>query len=193
MRATTINRNREKGFTLVELIIATAVLLFGVVAVMDLVPRAMQTNLRNRYDTTSSVVVQRLQELFARQALNDDFVVDPTGLLQQCAVTGVCRFGDRNQSDRIIGARLREVRAPNGARQDVQIDFTAPAVQGYSATYLDPNDPTGMPYEVRWNVITVVRNVGALQNMVIGKRVIVGARRAGDRGQSVSFSTVISR
>ena len=42
--------------------------LVGVVSVMQLVPEAMRTNLRNRYDTTSAVVAQRLRDLIARQA-----------------------------------------------------------------------------------------------------------------------------
>lgn len=187
-------RKRESGFTLVELAIATAVLLFGVVAVVQLVPAAMQSNLRNRQDTTSAVAVQRLHELFSRQNLSDTIVVDPNGLLP-CTAAGNCLFGDTTpgQSDRLIGARVRAVRAPNGRVIDEQIDFSAAAVQGYNFIYVDPNDAQRAPFEVRWAVITNVRNVGNLANVVVSKRVIVGARRQGDRSQSVSFSTLLVR
>ena len=182
----------QRGFTLTELAIATAVLLVGVVAVLQLIPEAMRTNMRNRHDTSSSVMAQRLRELFTRQALSDNMVVDPTGLLP-CNAGGNCRFGDPGQNDRVVGSRVRRVLTPSGRVQDVQIDFTENPVANYSFLYVDPNDPSRTTYEVRWAVITSVRNVGALSNVVVAKRVIVGARRLGDASQSVSFNTLVVR
>jgi prepilin-type N-terminal cleavage/methylation domain len=42
-------QSNERGFTLVELAIATVVLLVGVMAVLQLVPAAMESNRRNRW------------------------------------------------------------------------------------------------------------------------------------------------
>jgi hypothetical protein len=55
------------------------------------------------------------------------------------------------------------------------LDYTATPVPGYSFTYLDPNDPFGATYDVRWAVITIVNP----QNVVTGKRIILGVFRPG--------------
>jgi len=133
---------------LVELAIATVVLLVGVVAVIQLVPNAIRLNLWNRYDSTSTVVAQRLldqmlsQPMTTVQFLNAD--VPPV----QISLVGP-------------GAPL----VPNTAR----IDFNQLPVAGYSYNYRDPNDPSGPLYEVRWAVIPTVAN-----GQVIAKRYIVG-------------------
>lgn len=185
-------RAGQRGFTLVELAIATAVLLVGVMAVLQLVPAAMQSNLRNRQDTTSAVVSQRLRELFTRQPITDNMVVDPTGLLP-CNNTGNCRFGDPTQNDLVVGAPVILVRSPNGTVTSARINFAAAPVAGYNFTYADPNDPQRAPYDVRWAVITSSRNVGKLTNVIVAKRIIVGARRQGSTRQSFSFNTLVSR
>ncbi len=185
-------RIREKGFTLVELAVATVVLLVGVVAVMQLVPEAMRTNLRNRQDTTSAVVAQRLRDLIARQALTDTQIVDPTGTFP-CGTVAVCLFGDAAQNDVIVGAPTRLFRTPNNQVADVMINFAGAAPAGYQFLYTDQNDPLRAIYEVRWAVVTSVRDVGKLTSQIVAKRVIIGVRRQGDPSQSVYFNTLVVR
>lgn len=186
-------RRGQRGFTLVELIVATAVLLFGVVAVIQLVPAAMQANLRNRYDSTSAVMAQRLEELFARQVLTDLFVEDPTGLVPCVAAAQNCAFGDPALNNQLVGSPLRQVRTQNNRLADMQINFDAAPVPRYNIVFRDPNDPSRVPYELRWAVITSVQTVGTQTNVVVAKRIIVGARRQGDRFTSVSFNLMLAR
>lgn len=193
MTATHNSQSKQRGFTLVELVVATAVLLFGVVAVIQLVPAAMQANLRNRYDSTSSVMAQRLEELFARQILTDPFVEDPTGVMPCSVAAQNCAFGDPAQNNLLVGSPVRAVLTANGRLADMQIDFGAAAVPRYNAVFIDPNDAARTAYEVRWAVITSVQTVGTQTNVVVAKRIIVGARRLGDQSTSVSFNMMLSR
>jgi hypothetical protein len=57
------------------------------------------------------------------------------------------------------------------------IDFSAGQVPGYSFNYIDPEDPYGATYDVRWAVVTYVNGVH-----VTGKRFLVGARQLGGTG-----------
>ena len=51
---------RRGGFTLVEVLLATVVLLVGVVAVAQLVPISLTVNSANRGDSTALVIEQRV-------------------------------------------------------------------------------------------------------------------------------------
>ena len=53
---------RRGGFTLVEVLLATVVLLVGVVAVAQLVPISLTVNSANRGDSTALVIEQRVLE-----------------------------------------------------------------------------------------------------------------------------------
>ncbi len=59
----------QAGFSMVELLIAIVVLVVGVVAVAQLVPTAIQSNTRNRYDSTALILAQRQLELMVQQGL----------------------------------------------------------------------------------------------------------------------------
>ena len=52
---------------MIELMIAIAVLFFGVYEVVRLVPAAMESNFRNRYDSSGMIYAQRQLELMAAQ------------------------------------------------------------------------------------------------------------------------------
>ena len=137
----------------------------------------------NRYDTTSTVVIQRLRDLMVSQPINANTLTDPSSTFP-CGTTVTCSLGDPTQNDQVVGSPLNA----NG-----EIDFGAGGVTGYSFTFIDPNDPSQSPYDVRWAVVTSVRNVGNLINVVVAKRIIVGARRAGVYPVTVNFTTWMSR
>ena len=183
----------QRGFTMVELLVATAVLLFGVVAVADLVPRAMQSNLNNRYDSTAAVVVQRLRDLMVRQAFTEASLTDPNG--QFPCGAGACRLGvGAANSDVFEGSPVRRVRDGLGREVDLIIDFTSARVNGFNFVYTDANDPAGTRFDVRWAVITSRRPVGDLPDVTVGKRIVIGARSMGTtQPVVVSFTTWITR
>jgi len=152
----------QRGFTLIELAIATMVLMVGVVAVMQLVPAAMQSNLRNRYDTTAVVLAQR--EL-------DQMITQPLSSLQFTDADGrVIALGNPAQVNQVVGGPVQAV--GNMAR----INFNPPAVANYNFVAVDANDASGTQFEVRWAVIT-----NAVGGTVVSKRFIVGAWRRDPR------------
>ncbi len=162
LRHKTLTRWPERGFTLTELTIATLVLLVGSVAVMQLVPAAMQSNLRNRYDTTATVIAQRELDQMITQSLTAISFVDADG----CTIA----LGDATKVNQIVGGPV--VAAGSTAR----INFNGAAVANYNCTYTDLNDAARVQYEVRWAVIT-----DAVGGLPISKRFIVGAWRRDPR------------
>lgn len=157
MRAT---RNKQRGFTLIELAIATVVLLVGVIAVMQLVPNAMRTNLANRQDTASVVTAQRLLDQMITQPLDSttfDFV-EPDGALIARIALGNPATGTYGGPIQAAGGRAR-------------INFNSPTPANFGFFYNDPNDPQRATYEVRWAVI-----VDAPAGLVQSKRYLVGVR-----------------
>lgn len=149
----------ERGFSLVELAIATVVLLVGAVAVMQLVPAAMQSNLNNRYDSTAAVLAQRLLDQMAAQPLTETEFVDADGR--------VIQLGSAAAANQVQGGPVRIIRGM------AQINFNAPAVAGFNFQVVDENDASGARYEVRWAVVTTVSASGT----IVAKRYIVGAWR----------------
>ncbi|HKW87861.1 MAG TPA: prepilin-type N-terminal cleavage/methylation domain-containing protein [Candidatus Acidoferrales bacterium] len=154
--------SRQNGFTLTELAIATAVLLFGVVAVMQLVPFAMKTNTANRYDTTSVVIAQQLLDEMTAQPFTNATVTDP--------ICGVMSLG--------TGAAGASVASPNATyltmfNGNATVDFTQAAVAGYNCNYVNPNSATSGTYQVRWGVV-VTESAGG---QVVSKRFVVGVQR----------------
>lgn len=157
---TSATARQQRGFTLIELAIATVVLLVGVIGVMQLVPSAMQTNLANRQNTSSVVTAQRLLDAMITQPLDAPTFnfVEPNG-----ALIAVISMG--NPANGVYGGPVQNVN--NRAR----INFNLPAVAGFNFQYSDPNDPQRATYEVRWAVV-----VDAPAGLVQSKRYIVGVR-----------------
>lgn len=163
MRMTT--KKRQAGFSLIELAIASAILLFGVAAVVQFVPKAMQSNLRNRYDSTAVVIAQRLLDQMMSQALNVATIPAGNSSFGQAINLGGAAG--------LVGNPVQTV----GNR--AQINFTAAAVANYNFTYIDPTDATQTPYEIRWAVISSLNGT-----TVYSKRFIVGAWRRDPRATS---------
>lgn len=165
--------HRERGFTLIELLIAAVVFLVGIVAVIQLIPAAVQSNLQNRIDTSSVVIAQREMDQMTPQPLSSPSFTDSDGNL--------CNLGSSATPNVVVGSPLTQV------GNFVKIDFTKTKVSGYNFLYTNPQNPTDGTYDVRWAVIAQVNANG----MVTSKRFIVGAQRhAGPQVlQSVSLDT----
>ena len=157
------NREKaERGFTLAELAIATAVLMFGVVAVMRLVPLATSTDTTNRNDTTAMVIAQHFLDELTAQPLKNPTVTDP--------VCGAMSLGAG-----VAGALPTMFPAAGyliNLNGNATVDFTQAAVAGYSCNYSDPNDVYSGNYQVRWGVVVSVNGAGQVQ----WKRFVVGVK-----------------
>jgi type II secretory pathway pseudopilin PulG len=128
------------GFTLIELAIATVVLLVGILAVMKLVPAALQSNRNSRFDTTALVIAQRELDQMISQPLASTQFTDADGRS--------ISLGDASSATPVLDGGPVVTAGPW-----TRIDFTAPAVPGFNFLYTDPNNPTGPVYEVRWAVV----------------------------------------
>lgn len=181
-------RARQRGFTLAEMLIATLVVIVGLVAVAQLVPTSVLVNSNNRNDGTALVFAQQEMEALREQPLSVPFspvptFSDPVGVT--CPVGENCSLGNPAQPNVVVGSPV----VVNSAGAPM-IDFSAAPVTGYSFTYTDPNDPFNAPYDVRWAVITLTNGTS-----ITGRRIIVGVFRRGMKTPSlpITLDTLVER
>jgi len=175
----TARRCGEAGFTLVEMLVATVIIVIGLVAVAQLVPTSVMMNANNRSDGSALVIAQKQMEALRALPLSATTFPDPLGAT--CPVSTTCYVGDPSQPGLVVGSPL--------FNNTPIIDYAQPLATGYGFTYSDPNDPTGAINDVRWAVVTI--NNGT----TTGKRIIVGAFRRGMKSPSlpISLDTVVSK
>jgi len=175
-------RGGERGFTLVEMLMATVIVVVGLVAVAQLVPTSMMMNANNRSDGTALVIAQRQMEALRAVPLTSTTFTDPLGLT--CPLTTTCNVGDPNQPGQVVGN-------PVALFNNSPVINFAPltSVNGYGFTFTDPNDPAGAVNDVRWAVVTVTNGA------VTGRRIVVGTFRRGMRTPNfpVSLDTMVSK
>lgn len=160
------NKRRQSGFTLLELAVATLILMVGVAGVVQLVPASQQSNFKNRVDTTAMVFAQREMDQMINQPLTVANFVDADG--------NAISLGSQTVSNTVFGGPV----IMQGTV--ATLDFTQPAVAGYNYTFIDPNDQGdahAATYRMRWAVISTVNG-----GTVVSKRFIVGCRRVGQTG-----------
>lgn len=161
MRAARANCNcagserKQSGFSVLEMIVASAILMVGIVSVVQLVPASLKNSVGNRMDTQATVIAQRELDQMLSQPLNVGTFVDNDG--QTVNLTG--------------GGAAVVMSGPS-----TLIDFSAgqPASGFYVSGYVDPNDATRSAFELRWAVFPQVNNNGS----VVAKRIIIGCRRS---------------
>jgi prepilin-type N-terminal cleavage/methylation domain-containing protein len=149
---------RQAGFTLIEMMLACAVLMVGIVSVVQLVPASLKTSMNNRLDTMATAIAQRELDQMLSQPLT------------------VTTFQDQDGHSVSLGG----AGAP-GANvvmdgQTAAIDFSSDVSSvpdGFSTFYIDPGDPNATSFELRWAVFSEVNGT-----RVISRRIIVGCRRA---------------
>jgi len=167
-------RRKQRGFTFIELAIAVVILLFGIVAVVQLVPQALTMNNANRQDTMSTVIAQRELEQMLLQPLSASSFTDSDG--------NTINLGSLTSSGTLTGSPLISGTAT--------IDFSANKVTGYNRTYVDPNDSHSATYDVRWAVVSTLSGASPT-----AKRFIVGVwkKNTGIFNQPVNIDTTIQK
>lgn len=149
---------RRAGFTLLEMMLACSVLMIGVVSVVQLVPASLKTSVDNRLDTMATVVAQRELDQMLTQPLSATSFSDADGHTVSLGGAGA------------PGANV----VMNG--QSATIDFSSPVSSvpaGFSAIYVDLNDPNLTSFELRWAVFSEMNG-----GTVVSRRIIIGCRRA---------------
>jgi prepilin-type N-terminal cleavage/methylation domain-containing protein len=180
-RTATAGSNGESGFTLVEMLIATVIVVIGLVAVAQLVPTSLMMNANNRSDGTALVIAQKQMEALRAVPLAKNSFTDPQGVT--CPLSTTCDVGDPNQPGQWVGSPVVPF------NNSPVINYAQPLVAGYGYTYTDPNDPSGAVNDVRWAVVTVTNGT------VTGRRIVVGAFRRGMKTLTypISLDTMVSK
>ncbi len=165
-----------------EMLLATGNILIGLVAVAQLVPASVMMNSNSRNDSSALVFGQRVLEAIREQPLWAKTYGDPQGIV--CPAGTTCNLGDPTKPGQIVGSPVIPV---NGAPL---IDFSEAPVDGYSFTYVDPNDPVASTYDVRWAVVTQMNG-----SVVTGRRIILGVFRRGMRSPTmpVTLDTMVQK
>jgi len=169
------NRRQQSGFTLLELGVATLILMVGIAGVVQLVPASQNSNLNNRVDTTAMVFAQREMDQMINQPLTSATFTDADGR--------VINLGSETVTNTVFGSPIVMLGT------SPSINFSAAAVAGYNYTFTDPNDlndTAEAKYQMRW---TVISNVSA--GVVISKRFIVACRRIGNNVGQVLNPAVV--
>lgn len=147
---------------------ATSVLILGLLGVAQLIPASLVLNSGNRVSSTALVMAQQEMDQFVNQPLNPG-TPPPQQFIDSHGFQ--CTLGDSSQpSGTFVGSPIKmDNNLPI-------IDFGQDQVDGYSFSYVDPNDPGGATWDVRWAVI--ITSTGP-NGTVTAKRFIVGARQVG--------------
>ena len=168
------NSTGENGFTLMEVLVASVVLLVGMVAVAQLVPISLTINSGNRTGSTALVIEQRMLEQMLDQPLT---ATTCPALACPDAQAGTWSLGDSAVPKTVVGNAVTQV------NNSPAIDFSGGQVPSYFATVLDTQDPYGASYDVRWAVVTYVNGAH-----ITGKRFLISARQVGGQGYSLPIT-----
>lgn len=151
-------RLRETGFTLIELMIAVTVLGIGMLGAVAMLTLAMQTDSRNKTDTTATVLDQQVIELYSTLKT---YPQPGSVAIADCATGANSHLASLGQgaSPSGNGATLYTAGTAPTTAQIGDIDWTQPvptlataATPGYAMEY---QTCSGDIYEVRWNVMDI--------------------------------------
>jgi hypothetical protein len=160
------------------MLLATVILLVGLIAIAQLVPATILLNFRNRTDSSALVFAQRELDQFLDQPLYLPSFTDTIG--------NTCALGNGASPNVVQGSPVVAI------NNEVVIDFTAAPVTNYSfpVPYQDPTDPSGTTYDVRWAVIITGNG-----SNVSSKRFILGVRQQGGSGyfQPITLDTTVEK
>lgn len=163
---------RSGGFSLVEVLVATVILLIGLVGIAQLVPASLLINQKGRLDSTSLVFAQRVLDEIMSHPLTDQVFFDTN-------TAAFYSLGDASQPDTTQGNNVIWV------SNRPFIDFSGPAAPNYSFTYFDTNDPFGVTYDVRWGVVTHLNG-----SAIVSRRFFVGVRQQSNGSSFVPAVTL---
>jgi type II secretory pathway pseudopilin PulG len=156
---------KQHGFSVLEMILASSILMVGIVSVVQLVPASLNSSVGNRLDTLATVVCQRELDQMLSQPLSWPAFVDQDG--QTINLGGPSGPGAATIMD--------------GDYAEIQFTASLPS-SGYYTYYKDPNDATAPKFELRWAVFAQSNN-----GVVVSKRIIIGCRRAPGSGGGEQF------
>ena len=177
--------NRQRGMTLIELMIAMTVLAVGMVGILAIILSSMVSNNRNKLDTAGTFIAQGVMEQILVQPPNQN----PTLSLTDCAGT-TSSVNTTGAASPGAGATLyTSSTAPTASLVD-SINFTQNAgsvTAGYQMFFATCNaNGVEATYDVRWNIINLT------SSPTISKLVTVSARQKGSTGNIRMFAPPVT-
>lgn len=142
-------RNQDAGFTIIEMLIASVILIVGLLAGMALILTAMASDSRSKNDTSATVLAQMTIETIAAVSAN---------------ATTTMTIVDCNPTTSSASHSISTTGSSSGSGAPLSggnIDFTQAKVNGYAMTYYGCQSSTSdrqMTYDVRWNIKTLTTN-----------------------------------
>jgi hypothetical protein len=137
-------RSSQRGMSLIELMIASVVLIVGVLGCAALIPVAIGTNSRNRQQSNSTVIAQMTMEKIISLP-----ITTVTGTITDCAGTA----NNINTTGSVGGTGSTLL--PTGAIDFSQARGGAGAPAGYYMLYKTCATLVGQAtYDIRWNIQT---------------------------------------
>ena len=178
-----ISKQKEQGFSLIEMMIAMVILAVGLGSLTVLFVTAMNTNLKSKGDTGATMAAQAILEQIAAQPAAQGsaaiVVTDCAGTQYKVATDG----GAPNPAGTGSGATLVP-QTPGSANAGYpgEVDWSAAAPSAATAAavgyaipqFADCGTAGGarVNYEIRWNV---------KQLTTYSRQIVVGAREAGSQ------------
>jgi Tfp pilus assembly protein PilV len=131
--------SNQRGMSLIELMIASLVLIVGVLGCAALIPTAIGTNSKNKQQSNSTVIAQMTMEKIMSL---------PTGTLTGTITDCATNTTTINTAGSVAGTGAALL--ATGA-----VDFSQTALAGYSMLYTTCSTTGGQAtYDVRWNIQT---------------------------------------
>jgi len=151
-------RKSQVGMTLVELMIAMAILAVGLGGLVNVLVIAMETDNRNSKDTSSTLLAQMVIEQISAQHPNSTAAISIT----DCAGNAWTISTTPGSSPNGAGANLVTTSTSAGYGGIDETQAYSNITANYAMKYVDCGGVgnTGVPitYDVRWNVMTVDAN-----------------------------------
>jgi len=165
-------KRSESGMTVIELLIAGFVLIFGMLAVMGLLMVAVGNNGRSKIDSAATMLNQAVVEQISAQL----------------AGGGPGSITDCNGAGTVWAIDTTSAAPPNGWGAQLKgntVDFSQGAPPaGSFMNYVECNGNVQTTYDVRWNIQTISANGTYL--------VTVGARPKGGLPTRFAFSIPVN-
>jgi prepilin-type N-terminal cleavage/methylation domain-containing protein len=172
----TAQRNRQKGFSMIELLIAMFILTIGLLGGMLIMLAAMATNSRNRMDSTAVALAQSTLDRIIVLSISD-----PN---QQTIMTD-CLGNQTTMNTNVGGSPLASFNGIGNAGVS-NIDFSQPPVAGYQMLYavcaVGAPDSNPQYYDVRW---TIQGPFGTGNTQLV----LVGAKHTNESGNGGGTTT----
>lgn len=157
------DRKQEAGMTLIELLIALAILAVGLGALTNVLLVSMATDNRNSKDTSSTLLAQMVIEQISAQHPNSNASISITDCAGNTWTIATAGGASANGG---AGATLITSSSSAGYGGIDQTQAISNITSGYAMQYVDcgGSGNTGVPttYDVRWNVMTVNANYSRL-------------------------------